>query len=155
MLTVGFPSYYGQSDSCQESEHTTCIIDHLSCCKLDVDEQKNHFDLVSYSWSELKLSLVVISVPWWSLESDLVVYFTICIPGHCNVTWDRILCWDQTPAGQTVRQPCPRYVLDMSKTGNYTTWITQLTTKCSPNFNRNKHNTFKHDINVISSLRCL
>ncbi|XP_035829160.1 parathyroid hormone 2 receptor-like, partial [Aplysia californica] len=29
---------------------------------------------------------------------------------HCNATWDGLMCWSSTPAGQTAEQKCPAYV---------------------------------------------
>lgn len=42
---------------------------------------------------------------------------TVPQPGYCNATWDEMLCWDQTPPGSVVMQPCPSYVHDISRTG--------------------------------------
>ncbi|XP_059172440.1 secretin receptor-like [Physella acuta] len=51
--------------------------------------------------------------------------------GVCRVTWDDMLCWDVTPAGRTVSQPCPNYVNGFNKnefatktcTENGTWWV--------------------------------
>ncbi|KAL4222388.1 hypothetical protein ACF0H5_018427 [Mactra antiquata] len=38
-------------------------------------------------------------------------------PGYCNVTWDKIMCWDPSPIGTLVKQACPSHVLDIRKSG--------------------------------------
>ena len=37
------------------------------------------------------------------------------LTGHCNVTWDAIMCWEETAAGVVSRQDCPTYVKTMNK----------------------------------------
>ena len=34
----------------------------------------------------------------------------LCLAGYCNVTWDEMLCWSETPAGSRATQDCPSYV---------------------------------------------
>ncbi|XP_046553576.1 parathyroid hormone/parathyroid hormone-related peptide receptor-like [Haliotis rubra] len=41
-------------------------------------------------------------------ESRTFRYRCICI--YCNRTWDNITCWDDSPAGEIVQQPCPAYI---------------------------------------------
>ncbi|XP_067000384.2 secretin receptor [Anabrus simplex] len=48
------------------------------------------------------------------------------VPGYCPGTWDKILCWDQTPAGQLSVQTCPAYIAGFHQTAN-------ATRQCLPN----------------------
>ena len=46
---------------------------------------------------------------------DLYSSYILLFKGHCNVTWDTILCWEETAAGVVARQDCPSYVKNMYK----------------------------------------
>ncbi|BES93196.1 Hormone receptor domain [Nesidiocoris tenuis] len=73
--------------------------------------------------------------------------------GHCAQVWDTILCWPDTPAGMTAKQPCPSYFSGFNESAYATkqclengTWFVNKNDTLWTNYTSCLPNTISSDV---------
>ena len=71
-------------------------------------------------WEQLMTTVTLYSQGFVHHSSNTIYYKQKEEDSHnCQVYWDKILCWPQTPLNQAVELPCPTYVYKFNRKSNF------------------------------------